>query len=123
MASKSWGFPDSSAGKNSLAMQEIWVRSLSQEDPLEEGMATHSSTPAWRSPIDREAWWTRVNGVAELDRTERLSTAQHARPAESRRVMMWSQIIFVLAVENTWEPDKEMVENTNLGMISQRWHN
>ena len=26
----------------------MWVRSLGQEDPLEEGMATHSNIPAWR---------------------------------------------------------------------------
>ena len=36
--------------KNLLAMQETWVRSLNQEDPLEEGMATHSSVLAWRIP-------------------------------------------------------------------------
>ena len=34
--------------KNSPAMQETWVQSLGQEDPLEEGMATHSSILAWR---------------------------------------------------------------------------
>ena len=34
--------------KNLPAMQEIWVRSLGQEDPLEKGMATYSSTLAWR---------------------------------------------------------------------------
>ena len=32
------------------AMREMWVRSLGQEDPLEEGMATHSSIFAWRIP-------------------------------------------------------------------------
>ena len=32
--------------KNLPAMQETWVQSLGQEDPLEEGMATHSSIPA-----------------------------------------------------------------------------
>ena len=32
------------------AMQEIWVRSLGQEDPLEKEMATHSSTLAWKIP-------------------------------------------------------------------------
>ena len=32
------------------AMQETWVRSLSQEDPLEKGMATHSSILAWKIP-------------------------------------------------------------------------
>jgi len=36
--------------KNLLAMQEIWVRSLGQEDSLEKGMATHSSILAWEIP-------------------------------------------------------------------------
>ena len=40
------GFPGGSAVKNLPAMQETWVRSLGREDPLEEGMATHSSTLA-----------------------------------------------------------------------------
>ena len=34
--------------KNLPAMHETWVRSLGQEDPLEKGMATHSSILAWR---------------------------------------------------------------------------
>ena len=36
--------------KNLPAMQETWVRSLGQKDPLEEGMTTHSSVLAWRIP-------------------------------------------------------------------------
>ena len=40
--------------KNLPAMRETWVRSLSWEDPLEEGMATHSGILAWIIPIDRE---------------------------------------------------------------------
>ena len=44
------GFPGSSDGKNLPTMQETWVRSLGWEDPLEEGMATHSSIIAWRIP-------------------------------------------------------------------------
>ena len=36
--------------KNLPAMQETWVRSLGWEDPLEEGMATHSGILAWRIP-------------------------------------------------------------------------
>ena len=36
--------------KNLPAMQEIWVRSLGWEDPLEKEMATHSSILAWRIP-------------------------------------------------------------------------
>ena len=40
--------------KNLLAMRETWVQSLSQEDPLEYGMATHSSVLAWRIPWTKE---------------------------------------------------------------------
>ena len=38
------------------AMQETWVRSLGWEDPLEEGMATHSSMLARRISMNRGAW-------------------------------------------------------------------
>ena len=40
--------------KNLPAMQETWVQSLGQEDPLEEGMATHSRIVAWRIPWTEE---------------------------------------------------------------------
>ena len=40
--------------KNLPAMQETPVLSLDQEDPLEKGMATHSSTLAWRNPWTEE---------------------------------------------------------------------
>ena len=36
--------------KNLPAMQETWVQSLVQEDPLEKGVATHSGILAWRIP-------------------------------------------------------------------------
>ena len=36
--------------KNPSAKQETWVRSLGQENPLEEGMVTHFSILAWRIP-------------------------------------------------------------------------
>ena len=42
--------------KNPPAMQETWVQPLVGEDPLEEGMAAHSSILAWRIPMDRGAW-------------------------------------------------------------------
>ena len=47
-------FPADSGGKKSVAMLDTWVRSLDQEDPLEEGMATHSSILAWRIPQTEE---------------------------------------------------------------------
>ena len=40
--------------KNLSAMQEIWVLSLGRENPLEKGMATHSSILAWRIPWTEE---------------------------------------------------------------------
>ena len=40
--------------KNPPAMPETWVRSLGGEDPLEDGMATHSNILAWRIPRTEE---------------------------------------------------------------------
>ena len=51
--------------KNSPAMHETWVQTLGWEDPLEKGMATHSSILAWRIPLDREAWWATVHRVTK----------------------------------------------------------
>ena len=51
------GFPGGSAVENLPTMQElqeVQVQSLGQEDPLEEGMATHSSVFAWRIPWTEE---------------------------------------------------------------------
>ena len=48
------GLPDGSAIKNPPAMQETWVRSLRQKDPLEEGMVTHSSFLSGRIPWTEE---------------------------------------------------------------------
>ena len=51
--------------KNLPARQETWVRSLGQEDPLEEGLATPSSILAWRIPTDRGAWRATILSVAK----------------------------------------------------------
>ena len=56
------GFLGGSAVMNPLARQEpqeTWVRSLSQEDPLEEGMETHSSILFWRNP-----WTEKLEGYS-----------------------------------------------------------
>ena len=49
--------------KNLSVMQETWVRSLAWEDPLEKGMATHSSILAWRILWTKEPGRATVYGV------------------------------------------------------------
>ena len=61
--------------KNSPGVLETGVLSLGWEDPLEEGMATHSSVLAWRFPIYRGAWQATVHGVTKSDTTARLSNS------------------------------------------------
>ena len=51
--------------KNLPAKQETPVQFLGWEDPLEEGMATHSSILAWRISMDRGAWRAIVRGVTK----------------------------------------------------------
>ena len=46
-------------------MQEILVRSLDWEDPLEKELATHSSILAWKIPRTEEPWPARVHGIAK----------------------------------------------------------
>ena len=51
-------------------VQEMWVRSLGQEDPLEEGMATPSSILAWRIPWIEGPGGLQSRGHSEPDMTE-----------------------------------------------------
>ena len=50
---------------------ETLVPPLNREDPLEQGMAAHSSILAWRIPVDRGAWKAAFHRVTESDMTER----------------------------------------------------
>ena len=62
-------FPDGSVIKNPPGVQEkqeMWVQSLGQKDPLEEGMATHSSVLAWR-----------IQWIEEPDRSLGLQSIGH----------------------------------------------
>ena len=52
--------------KNLPAMQDTWIWVLGREDPLEKGMATHSSIPAWRIP------WTDEPGGLQSMRLQRV---------------------------------------------------
>ena len=56
--------------KNLPAMQEMWTGSLGQEDPLEEGMATHSSILAWEFHGTEEPDGLQSRGREDSDMTE-----------------------------------------------------
>ena len=73
--------------QNPPAVWETWVRSLGWEDPLGEGMATHSSILAWRIPMDRSLagyrpWGHRV-------RAEQPSTCGHSCPLVASGGIAW----------------------------------
>ena len=61
----SWASLVAQTEKNPPTMQETWAQSLDWEDPREEGMAVHSSIPAWRITMDRGAWRATGHGVAK----------------------------------------------------------
>ena len=62
--------------KNLPTVQETQVQSLGQEDPLEKGMAAHSSILAWRILWSEEPGRPQSMGSQRVDMTERLSTEQ-----------------------------------------------
>ena len=61
----SWTSSVAQMVKNLPTMWETWVRTLGWEDPLEEGMATHSSILVWRIPKDRGTWGATVHRVTK----------------------------------------------------------
>ena len=68
------GFPGGSAVRNPPAVQETQVQSLGWEDPLEKGMATHSSILAWRIPWTEEPGGLWSMGLQSSICLKRLST-------------------------------------------------
>ena len=51
--------------KNLPAMQETWVQPLGREDPVEKGIETLSSIPAWKISMERATWPATVHGVTK----------------------------------------------------------
>ena len=65
--------------KNPPEIQEIWIGSMGWEDPLEEGMATHSRVLAWRIPMDRGAGMLQSMGLQRVrhDWAMKYNTVSH----------------------------------------------
>ena len=74
--------------KNLPAMQETQVRFLGQEGPLEEGMAAHSSIPAWRIPWTEEPG--RLHTVHRV--AESRTRLKHLRTHSDRGIAMYTSI-------------------------------
>ena len=72
------GFPGGKEPACKCRRHETPVQSLGGEDPLEKGMATHSSVLAWRIPMDRGAWWATAHRVAQ-SQTQLKRLSMHAR--------------------------------------------
>ena len=68
-------FPSGPVVENPRAVQETWVQSLDQEDPLEEARATHSSILAWRTP------WTEEPGGLQSMGSQRVGHHWATEPA------------------------------------------
>ena len=62
------GFPGGTVVKNLPAMQETWIQSLRQEDPLELEIETHSSILAWKTSWTEEAGGLQSMGLQRVRR-------------------------------------------------------
>ena len=79
--------------KNLPEIHETWVRSLGQEDRLEEGMATHSSTLAWRTP------WTEEPSRLQSVRSQRVGQNW----ATKHRMSQFLMHLFMALVAKSWK--------------------
>ena len=69
--------------KNPLAMQETWVRSLGQKDPLEKAMATHFMILAWEIP------WTEEPGMLQSMGSQRARHYSEAKQEQTSGKIVW----------------------------------
>ena len=102
-----WTEP-SSVVKNSPTsqeMQESLVRSLGKEDPLVKEMATHSSTLAWRIPINKEAWWATVHGMARVRHNLTIIS-----PPQTYTNFTIEQKTMILFINEFYEPNKRLIQ-------------
>ena len=110
-----WGFPGDSDSKELPEMQEPWVRSLSQEDPLEEGMATHSGILAWRIPWTEEPGAYCPWGHKESDMTEGLTLSLSGLPATKEKKKCKAQ-------RNNWDFVTLLEDEPNHSCPQIKWN-
>ena len=83
-------------------MQETTVQSLIWEDPLDEGMATHSSILAWRIPMDRGAWRATVqfSSVQSLSHVQLFATPWTAACQASLSITNFWSLLKLMSIES-----------------------
>ena len=99
------GFPGSSDCKES-ALQEMRVKSLGQEDPLEKGMATHSSILSWRIPWTAEPGGLQSMGLQRVRHDWVTNTSFHSILSVCFNFilcMFWTQELWMVLGEQTVE--------------------
>ena len=105
-------------------MRETWVRSLGWEDPLENGMAAHSSILAWRIPQTEEPVSYSPWGHSELDTTERLTHTHAVTRALWVLLIGASQVALVVknlpanARDQMWVPSLSWEDPLEEGMAT-----
>ena len=97
--------------KNPPAMWETWVWSLSGEDPLEKGMATHSSILAWRIP------WTEEPGRLQSMGSQKWVTFTHSSLVLTSRIL--KKLILPVLSLVLWRSGKSLI--SHLGSASLWW--
>ena len=88
LVKRAWGFPGGSVVKNHLLIQEMWVRPLIREDPLEKERATHSSIFAWRMPWMEEPGGLQPMGSQRVRHD--LATERQQRGCRNETSFFWS---------------------------------
>ena len=103
-------FPCGSAIKKPPALQEIqelWVPSLTGEDPPGGGHGNPLQYTCLENPVDRGAWWATVHRLAESDMTEATEQALMERPTTDDRLIEWVANSFCLSHVNLCWRDRE----------------
>ena len=68
--------PAGFVAKDHLLVQEMWIRTLGEEDALEEELAAHSSIPAWRNPWTEEPCGLQSMGLQRVNNREKQQQQQ-----------------------------------------------
>ena len=107
------GFPDGSNGKKSTSNAVDPSLILSQEDPLEKGIATHSSIPAWRIPWTEEPGGLQSMGSQRWRTTEwQTHTLSHKHTMPYTRykdIVKWNGFQFLEYIEESARQNKTLI--------------